>query len=100
MHSIFYCTPLELLLNELEVKTLILCGLAGNICFLFSANDAHMRNYELIVPSDCIASNSRKDNDFAQNQMKHILGAKIGTAIELGSLLKQAEENNRDRDLD
>ena len=34
MHSGFYCTPLEILLSELEAKTLILSGIAGNICVL------------------------------------------------------------------
>ena len=40
MHSGFYSTTLELLLRHLEAKTLILCGIAGNNCVLFTANDA------------------------------------------------------------
>ena len=42
-HSGFYSTTLELLLQALGVHTLILTGLAGNICVLFTANDAYMR---------------------------------------------------------
>ena len=34
-------------------KTLILTGMAANICVLFTADDAYMRGYELIVPRDC-----------------------------------------------
>jgi nicotinamidase-related amidase len=37
---------------------LILAGFAGNICVLFTANDAYMRNFKLIIPSDCIGSNT------------------------------------------
>lgn len=75
-HSIFYGTALNMLLDELQVDTLILTGIAGNICVLFSANDAYMREYNLIVPSDCIASNIQEDNDFALKMMKNVLQAK------------------------
>ncbi|WP_078414536.1 isochorismatase family cysteine hydrolase [Priestia abyssalis] len=74
-HSIFYGTALNMLLDELQVDTLILTGIAGNICVLFSANDAYMREYNLIVPSDCIASNIPEDNDFALKMMKNVLQA-------------------------
>ena len=57
-HSGFYCTPLEILLDHLQAEKLILAGFAGNICVLFTANDAYMRNYDLIVPRDCIGSNT------------------------------------------
>ena len=74
-HSIFYGTALNMLLDELQVDTLILTGIAGNICVLFSANDAYMREYNLIIPSDCIASNVKEDNDFALKMMKNVLQA-------------------------
>lgn len=76
-HSAFYSTVLELLLKKLKVKKLILTGVAGNICVLFTANDAHMRDYEIIIPPDCIASNSKKDNDFAIRQFKEVLKFKV-----------------------
>jgi nicotinamidase-related amidase len=41
-HSAFYSTTLDTLLDYLKCKTLILTGLAGNICILFTANDAYM----------------------------------------------------------
>ena len=44
-HSGFYSTTLELLLQALGAHTLILTGIAGNICVLFTANDAYMRGY-------------------------------------------------------
>jgi nicotinamidase-related amidase len=61
-HSGFYSTTLEVLLEYLEVHTVILTGMAANICVLFTANDAYMRDYRLIVPSDCVASNTEEDN--------------------------------------
>ncbi|MBL2225368.1 cysteine hydrolase, partial [Klebsiella pneumoniae] len=61
-YSAFYETPLNSLLGYLKIENLILTGVAGNICILFTANDAHMRNYKLYVPQDCIASNNDQDN--------------------------------------
>src|SRR3954465_9336567 len=61
-HSGFFSTTLETLLHYLGSQKLIITGLAGNFCVLFTANDAYMRDYELIIPSDCTASNSATEN--------------------------------------
>ena len=50
-HSGFYQTPLELLLKHLGATRLILTGVSTNSCVLFTANDAYMRDLELIVPT-------------------------------------------------
>lgn len=76
-HSGFYSTNLDVLLKELKVKSLILTGVAGNICVLFTANDAYMRGYEVHVPRNCIASNTKQDNDYVLRQMHEVLSIKI-----------------------
>src|SRR5436305_1878322 len=38
-HSGFYCTTLDILLDHLDVSTVIITGIAANICVLFTAND-------------------------------------------------------------
>jgi nicotinamidase-related amidase len=55
-HSGFYSTALDVLLDYLQVDTLILSGLTTDYCVLFTAADAYMRDFELVVPSDCVAS--------------------------------------------
>ena len=77
MHSGFYCTSLDVLLSYRGVRRLILTGFAGNICVFFTANDAHMRGYDISVPSDCVASETADDNAYALRQMKRVLGADI-----------------------
>jgi nicotinamidase-related amidase len=74
-HSGFYSTTLDVLLEYLQAKTLILTGLAGNICVLFTANDAYIRDYKVVVPSDCLASNTTKENQNALEVMAHVLKA-------------------------
>jgi nicotinamidase-related amidase len=88
-HSGFYSTTLELLLQALGARTLILTGIAGNICVLFTANDAYMRDYSLIIPSDCVASNTVRENADALHLMQKVLKADIrpSTALDLQHLV-------------
>ena len=58
-HSAFFQTNLEILLKYLGMDTLILTGMAGDICVLFSANDAYMRDFRIIVPPDCTLAMTR-----------------------------------------
>ena len=74
-HSGFFSTTLETLLRYLETQTLILTGIAGNFCVLFTANDAYMRDFNLFVPSDCTVSNTKRENDSALRLMKKFLKA-------------------------
>ncbi|MFJ8417218.1 isochorismatase family cysteine hydrolase [Bacillus paramycoides] len=82
-YSAFYETPLNSLLGYLKIENLILTGIAGNICILFTANDAHMRNYTLYVPQDCIASNNDQDNVHALKIMEATLKANIAPSAQL-----------------
>lgn len=61
------------------MRHIILTGIAGNICVLFTANDAYMREYSITIPKDCIASNSDEDNEFALTMMGNVLFAEITT---------------------
>ena len=79
-HSGFYATPLDLLLEHLGVRRLILTGLLGNNCVLYTAADAYMRGYEIFLPSDCMLSFNQEANRVALEQMKGTLNAVISTS--------------------
>lgn len=78
--SAFYETALDLLLAHIGVETLIVAGLPGNNCILFTAHDAYLRDYKLIVPGDCTASVDPGDNDLALRQMSRVLKADISSS--------------------
>ncbi|MEH7098369.1 isochorismatase family cysteine hydrolase [Neobacillus vireti] len=82
-HSAFYGTALNTLLHQLKVNTLIITGIAGNICVLFTANDAYMREYKLYIPNNCIASTDDQDNQYALTMMKNVLKAEIKSSQDL-----------------
>ena len=81
--SAFYGTTLEALLRDLGISTVILTGIAGDNCVLFSANDAYLRDYKLNIPSDCVASNSKEENDSALRLMEKVVKADITPSTEL-----------------
>jgi nicotinamidase-related amidase len=85
-HSGFFSTTLETLLRYLGSNRLILTGIAGNFCVLFTANDAYMRDYDLIVPPDCTVSNTAEENERALQLMRKFLKAKtpLSTEIKFG----------------
>jgi nicotinamidase-related amidase len=87
-HSGFFNTTLDVLLLYLRARTLIITGVATNICVLFTANDAYMRDFHLLVPSDCVAAESEAENDHALHLMRQVLKAdtRPGTELDLGAL--------------
>jgi len=83
MHSAFFHTAFEVLLQRLAVQRLVLTGFAGDICVLFTAADAHMRGFELAVPRDCVASQRAEDNRRALDQMERLLKADTRPSAQL-----------------
>jgi nicotinamidase-related amidase len=81
--SAFYGTTLATLLRNLGTTTVIITGIAGDNCVLFSANDAYMRDFELYIPSDCVASESREQNDHALQLMARVCKADIRPSADL-----------------
>lgn len=82
-HSGFYSTQLDILLRYLGTRMLILTGIQANICVLFTANDAYMRDYAIVVPSDCVASTDPAEAEHAVEQMRSALKALVGPATEI-----------------
>ena len=93
-HSGFFSTTLETLLRYLESQTLILTGIAGNFCVLFTANDAYMRDFNLFVPSDCTVSNTKKENDSALGLMRKFLKADTRSSSRI--VLRRTKKEKRE----
>jgi nicotinamidase-related amidase len=79
----FYATNLPVLLPKLGVTRLVLTGIATDICILFTAADAHMRDYALWVPQDAVAAEEEQRGAWALDIMAHAMGATITPTREL-----------------
>jgi len=90
-HSGFHSTSLELLLTHLGAQTLILSGVAGNFCVLFTAHDAYMRDFKIIAPRDCIASETEADDRYALEHIAKVCKADTGPSSGIDfTVLKKA----------
>jgi nicotinamidase-related amidase len=99
-HSGFYDTTLDTLLSALRVRRVIVTGMAGNICVLFTANDAYMRGLRLYAPGDCIVSNTIGENQRALRQIETVLKGVVADSGRLtfaGSARSPAEKRGRRR---
>jgi nicotinamidase-related amidase len=79
----FYATNLPLLLPKLGVSRLVLTGIAADMCVLFTAADAHMRDYDLWVPQDAVAAESPDRVEAALEIMRERLGAETAPTSQL-----------------
>ena len=82
-HSGFFDTTLDTLLETLRIRRVIMTGIAGNICVLFTANDAYMRELKIFAPADCIVSNTAAENDHALRQIHTVLKGNIAESTRL-----------------
>ena len=73
-HSAFFCSALELLLNEMGTRELILAGLATDMCVQMTAADAFLRGYEGVwVPADCTAAETPQAKAASLKYMRDVL---------------------------
>jgi nicotinamidase-related amidase len=92
-HSGFYSTTLDILLDYLGAKTLVITGVATNICVLFTAHDAYLRDLHVVVPGDCSAANDEETHRRALDHMRVVLHAdtRPSTEIDLEALKQKGQ---------
>jgi len=97
-HSAFFATALEPLLRTLGTHTIVLAGLAGDSCILFTAHDAHMRDYAIIVPRDGVVSEEPDSNRWALHHMRRMARAETPAARDIDfAALKRSGPARRSR---
>jgi nicotinamidase-related amidase len=85
-YSAFFGTDLDLLLRELGIKTIYICGVATNICVLHTAGDAVLRGYDVKILRDCTAALSDYEYEYGLRHMEKVFMADLITS---GDFLKQ-----------
>jgi nicotinamidase-related amidase len=97
MHSAFYMTPLEVLLQHLQIETLILTGLTSNSCITVTAHDANMRGFDIYIPPDCSCARNPEEHTQALAQLGAMAGAilRSSTSLKLPSLIRAAQSSQR-----
>jgi nicotinamidase-related amidase len=76
-HSAFFGTPLEVLLNDQHIDTLIIIGTSAESCVWMTAGDAHTRGFDLVIPADTLAGASAAALRRTLTSLKQVLGARV-----------------------
>jgi nicotinamidase-related amidase len=79
----FHETPLDTLLQGGGVQTLVITGFAADNCVLFTAAEAHMRDYRVVVPADCCASELDTERRHVLGKMRKFLHADTSSSRHL-----------------
>ena len=72
--SAFYSTDLDVMLRARGIKSLIMAGVATNVCVETTARDGFMRDYHIVFLSDCTAAYDRQEHYSALNNMSKYFG--------------------------
>lgn len=91
----FYATNLQVLLPKLSVRHLIITGIATDICVLFTAADAHMRDYTMWIPEDAVAAQSDEKGRWALDTMAQSMDAETAATTRLSADQWFAQLNDR-----
>ncbi len=81
-HSIFWETPLAFLLREAGVERVVLCGQVTEQCILYSALDAHVRQFHVTIARDACACIHPDLAEAALKLMELNMHARVTTAAE------------------
>jgi nicotinamidase-related amidase len=79
----FHDTPLDTLLQSGKVRTVVLAGFAADNCVYFTAAEAHMRDYQVVVPSDCVASEQESERRRALAKMRKLFDANTAASAHI-----------------
>ena len=78
-YSGFFGTDMHLLLEELDVDTVIMTGLHAHMCVRHTTADAYYWGYKIIVPADATDSFTKEDYDYGIRYLNEVYGAEITT---------------------
>jgi len=73
-YSAFFATDLDLLLRGLNVDTLVLTGVATDVCVRATAQDAMQLDYHVVVPRECVAGTTLERHKAALENISYVFG--------------------------
>jgi nicotinamidase-related amidase len=82
-HSTFYETPLEYLLDQMGIGRIVFAGQVTEQCILYSALDAHVRHFDVVIPTDAVAAIYDELGEAALQLMERNMSAELCRAEEV-----------------
>jgi nicotinamidase-related amidase len=79
-HSAFFASPLDVLLERIGAREVVLTGLATDMCVQLTAMDGFLRGYNLSVPANCTAAQTEAAKTASLAYMASVLKCKVDEA--------------------
>jgi nicotinamidase-related amidase len=79
-YDAFYGTPLDHLLRQWGVRTLVICGTVANICVHYTAASAALRWYDVVIPRDAVSALDPFDLAASLRQTTGLFAGRVTTA--------------------
>ncbi|MFC2018953.1 cysteine hydrolase family protein, partial [Chloroflexota bacterium] len=84
-YSAFIDTDLDLILRSQGIKTVIMTGVATNVCVESTARDASMKDYYVVFVKDCAASFTMRDHNATLRTMGTLFGTVASSQEVMGA---------------
>lgn len=81
-HSAFYSTPLGYLLGRLGTERVVITGQVTEQCILYTALDAYVRHFDVVLPPDAVAHIDAELGTAALKMMEQNMAANLLPAAE------------------
>lgn len=88
-YGAFEGTDLDLVLRSRGVRTVIMTGVATNVCVETTARQAFLKDYYVVFVSDCTATYSRADHDATLRNIDNFFG-EVVTAEQVAACWRPA----------
>jgi len=79
-YSAFIDTDLDVILRSMKIRTLIMTGVASNICVESTARDGYMKDYYIVFVADCTATSKKEDHEATLRNMQVGFGVVVNSA--------------------
>jgi nicotinamidase-related amidase len=80
-HSAFYSTQLDYVLRQSAPRRLVITGQVTEQCVLYTALDAYIRHYDVVVPPDAVAHIDQALGEAALEMMRRNMSAELVPAV-------------------
>ena len=77
-YGAFGSSDLDLVLRSRGIRTVVMTGVATNVCVETTARQAFLRDYYVVFTSDCTATYSQAEHDATLHNIDAFFGAVVG----------------------
>ncbi|MEE2971346.1 MAG: cysteine hydrolase [Pseudomonadota bacterium] len=92
-YSGFQGTELDRVLRFRGIKTLVMTGVATNVCVESTLRDGYFNGYYIVMPEDCVASAAQELHEGTIVNVRRHFGEVVATGAEISTLWPKRDDS-------